>query len=98
MARSAVRSRFLSLRHTKIVQSDPKNLSIASLQIYVGDGLLTPDMSKSPFDPPSRTTQLVMLRTRYEGLVSMILLPGPTDPRHHRRRIRLWAGAHTRSR
>ena len=53
MARSAAWSRLLFLRHTKISQSDPENLSVALLYIYMGDGPFTQEMSKSPFEPPS---------------------------------------------
>jgi hypothetical protein len=52
MAHSAVWSRFLSLRHTKITLTNTDNLSVAALYFSVGDRLLTPEMSKSPFDSP----------------------------------------------
>jgi len=53
MARSAVWSRFLSLRHTKITLTNTENNSGASLYIYMGDGLLTQDMSNPRLSPPA---------------------------------------------
>jgi len=37
MARSVVRSRFLSLRHTKITLTNTENISVASLSIHMGE-------------------------------------------------------------
>jgi hypothetical protein len=59
MARSAVWSRFLTLRLTKNVHSDSENFGVACLTVV--DRLLTQDMSN---DPPSRST-LASLSSHY---------------------------------
>jgi len=50
-ASSAVWSRFLTLRHTKNMYSQILRISVLPC---MGDRLLTQEMSKFPFEPPSQ--------------------------------------------